>query len=1076
MTLLIIPLGTAASLEEPGALYHETASNGSNNLLQGTDPHLISTGTPPPVPVNVTVSGGEFSDKIRVSWGSPTPEHQVFIPLIFSSGGSPGSIPDLISFQVFRSPTPSTQDATQLTDTHPASPYDDVTAEPGVTYYYWVKACNSAGCSDFSVPASGWRAETIPPPPSGLSASQGEYTDKVHLTWTASENAIFYIIIRHTTDNPEDGQVISDNHLISSFGDTTAEPGESYHYWVKACNSAGCSDFSAPASGWRAVSVPTAPDEVLASQGTFTDRVSISWSLSESASHYQVYRNTIQSVEGAWQLTSNHSSSPFDDTSTVPGTTYHYWIKACNSAGCSDYSSPATGWRGETLPSPPISVSASNGTFADHVQVSWASSDHAIYYMIYRNSVGTTDGAVPFADHHPDSPYEDTSAEPGTIYYYWVKACNSAGCSDFSSPDSGWRAVVLEIPTPPTDVTASNGGYTGKVHLTWTDSEGAATYEVYRNTNENPVDAEQLTNDHPGSPFDDTTAEPGITYFYWVKACNSVGCSDFSFPDSGWWAETLPMPPVGLTASKGHYTDRVHLSWTASEGASFYHVFRNTVNSHTGEMVIAENLITTLLDDTSAEPGVTYYYWVKACNSAGCSAYSSPASGWRAEITPAAPTGLTASNGAHTDKVRLTWTASEHAKFYRVYRNTNDNHAGEIVLTENLPNNLFEDLTAEPGTTYYYWVKACNSAGCSNYSTSASGWRAETVPTAPTGLTASEGDYSDKINLSWIGSENARYYQIYRNTSNNHEGQIVLEYSHPNCTYDDWNAEPGITYYYWVKACNSAGCSAYSSPAQGWRAETIPLPPIAITASDGTYTDKVLLSWTVPEGAAYYKVYRNTINSHDGESTLSEYHPSNSFEDPSAVPEVIYYYWVKACNSAGCSSYSTPDSGWRALVNIANGDFEAGNDSSWSIYSKRGRNLILHEDFTPIPSHSGNYLAWLGGENDEISHITQSINILSSHPYLHFWYQIYSQDICDYDYARIRINGSTFMIFDLCSPKNTEDWTPAVLNLSMFAGSTVILQFEVTTDLTYISSFFLDDITLSSNPSPAVRLQVDGIR
>ncbi len=45
--------------------------------------------------------------------------------------------------------------------TQPA--WTDRQPEPGVTYDYWVTACNHLGCSDYAGPASGWLGE--PPPP-----------------------------------------------------------------------------------------------------------------------------------------------------------------------------------------------------------------------------------------------------------------------------------------------------------------------------------------------------------------------------------------------------------------------------------------------------------------------------------------------------------------------------------------------------------------------------------------------------------------------------------------------------------------------------------------------------------------------------------------------------------------------------------------------------------------------------------------------------------------------------------------------------------------------------------------------
>jgi fibronectin type 3 domain-containing protein len=223
------------------------------------------------------------------------------------------------------------------------------------------------------------------------------------------------------------------------------------------------------------------------------------------------------------------------------------------------------------------------------------------------------------------SPYDDTSADPGTTYHYWVKACNSNGCSDYSSDDTGYRAL-----TAPTSVAASDGTYTDKVSVTWNASSGATQYEVYRNTSNSHTGETLLTSTQSSSPYDDTSADPGETYYYWVKACNVNGCSDYSSFDTGYRSLTAP---TGVAASDGTYTDRVTVAWNASTGATYYQVFRNTINSHDGEVQLVGDPLNSPFEDITAVPGVDYYYWVKACNADYCSDYSVVDLGWR-EIEP----------------------------------------------------------------------------------------------------------------------------------------------------------------------------------------------------------------------------------------------------------------------------------------------------------------------------------------------------------------------------------------------------------------------------------------------------------
>jgi hypothetical protein len=126
--------------------------------------------------------------------------------------------------------------------------------------------------------------------------------------------------------------------------------------------------------------------------------------------------------------------------------------------------------------------------------------------------------------------------------------------------------------------------------------------------------------------------------------------------------------------------------------------------------------------------------------------------------------------------------------------------------------------------------------------------------------------------------------------------------------------------------------------------------------------------------------------------------------------------------------------------------------------------LIINSDFPPgISPRSGSWLTWLGGDVDETSSLSQNVTISSTGPYLHFWYWIGSGDtVCGDDIFRLKINNSEVTKQDLCTSTNTSGWVERVVNLSSYAGSTVTLMFEVTTDDVYNSNLFLDDVSMSS--------------
>ena len=359
-----------------------------------------------------------------------------------------------------------------------------------------------------------------------------------------------------------------------------------------------------------------------------------------------------------------------------------------------------------------------------------------------------------------------------------------------------------------------------------------------------------------------------------------------------------------------------------------------------------------------------------------------------------------------------------------------------------------------------------------------------TPPSAPTGVSASDGNYSDRVRISWSSSPGADDYKVFRNTTNSSSGATELVSGHSASPYDDLSASPGMTYYYWVKACNERGCSGFSMSDSGYATVSAPSAPTGVAASDGTFSSIVRVMWNPSPGATYYKIYRNISTSHSGEVELSDDHPSSPYNDFGATPDTTYYYWVIACNPAGCSGYSAYDSGWRSSAaverhvylplilngtgtiasDLINGDFEQGH-VAWMEYSTHGWDIILEEASSPAPAHGGSWLAWLGGDYDDDSYVSQSITIPTGMPYLHYWYWIASEDVCSFDYFWIKFGSTTVHTKDLCESQQTGGWVEGVLNLSAYAGSTNTLRFEVSTDSSLNSNLFLDDIFFSGTAS-----------
>ena len=97
------------------------------------------------------------------------------------------------------------------------------------------------------------------------------------------------------------------------------------------------------AFGGASLTVPEAPTGVNASNGTFTDKVRLSWYAQGNITSFEVWRSTTNDIQTA-NLVASPTDPWCDDTSVVPGVTYYYWIRAVNFNGASNPSAPDIGF------------------------------------------------------------------------------------------------------------------------------------------------------------------------------------------------------------------------------------------------------------------------------------------------------------------------------------------------------------------------------------------------------------------------------------------------------------------------------------------------------------------------------------------------------------------------------------------------------------------------------------------------------------------------------------------------------------------------------------------------------------
>ena len=147
---------------------------------------------------------------------------------------------------------------------------------------------------------------------------------------------------------------------------------------------------------------------------------------------------------------------------------------------------------------------------------------------------------------------------------------------------------------------------------------------------------------------------------------------------------------------------------------------------------------------------------------------------------------------------------------------------------------------------------------------------------------------------------------------------------------------------------------------------------------------------------------------------------------------------------------------------LVNGGFESGS-TGWSSSDP----AIISSAGSGTRVRSGSWSAWLGGYNGANEQVAQTVTVPAGGATLRWAWQLSSSEPAGtraYDLLHVRVhNAGGALLGTLVSRSNTsarDAWTLESASLGQWAGQTVSLRFVATTDSSYASSFFVDDVTL----------------
>jgi len=242
--------------------------------------------------------------------------------------------------------------------------------------------------------------------------------------------------------------------------------------------------------------------------------------------------------------------------------------------------------------------------------------------------------------------------------------------------------------------------------------------------------------------------------------------------------------------------------------------------------------------DNPPDLGMYYWYYIEVCDDALCvtsentfdkrSGESYRTKGaWIGEetVTPLSPGGIRISKLEDSPlgqtRMGISWTGNDPrmTDFFQPYycTDTSEESCRTLGVTL-LYRTFYTEHTFYGDTKYYYRVKACaqgfhwyeSSIKCSAFSDY--GFLVDSPPVTPENLLASDGDYSNRIEVTWSASVGATSYRLYR------DGSFIAEIEGTTYTDRDGNGndlEPLKEYNYTAEACNSIGCSDMSNSDSG---------------------------------------------------------------------------------------------------------------------------------------------------------------------------------------------------------------------------------------------------------------------
>tara|TARA_R110001599_G_scaffold184627_5_gene378680 strand:- start:127259 stop:132175 length:4917 start_codon:yes stop_codon:yes gene_type:complete len=722
-----------------------------------------------------------------------------------------------------------------------------------------------------------------------------------------SDNSSFSSPVLDTTG------ILSDDLNVSDLSGSTT------HYWrVRSVNSSGTSNWTSLWSFRTQDPVPESP--VLTSPSdNATDQpltTIVQWNSSTFATNYRVELST-DSLFSIVLLDSTLSNS--QTYMLLPNLDYdikYFWrVYASNATGESAASSSRSFTTEDGLPDvPQLTSPLKNATDLDTlVSFQWNASNDAEAYEI-QVATDSEFNILFFEDSLSSTMVENIKFEFASTYYWRIRAVNTVGESDWTSARTFTiREQEPEIPQLllPVDNQVDVDTLTTFV---WKSADRANSYTFQISTDSlfGSLFLEEITSDTSknvgGMDFQQE-------YFWRVKSSNSAGESEYSTVSSFIVkAEDASIPELLSPANNGKdIVISPDFVWTGAQGATKYEF---ELSSALDFSSLSENQ--TLTDTTlSLNFDLSYetqYYWrVRGIGVSDTSDWS-PVFNFKTIFDkPEAPVLLSPEDEAMDLEITslFEWSSVKNAESYTL----------QISEVSDFTTMFFESTLTDTMETagefdyqsVYYWrVKASNSTGDSDFSTTFSFTVKGEDASVPVPL--SPENNSENVSVSpqfiWNNAQGAVQYEFQLSDEAEFNTTLASDIQSDTTTGISVDLNFESSYFWRVRGIGAASDSSDWSPTMTFSTTPdIPNVPTLISPADGASDQELQTEfrWSSMQSAENYTIQ---ISESDVFSIILV---DTTLSDTSLVVENFeyentYYWRVKAGNTAGESEFSTVNS------------------------------------------------------------------------------------------------------------------------------------------------------------------------